>query len=230
MDGNIKQAHEQVERPLGTRWHEKLRHAFGGIALPTSAGRQRGRGGPMNAKQILAGVALLGTIATGLAGLQGEAGGAPRTAHADAPTPTIAPLEINPSPLSIDALGTNFAPGAPVHIDLVLAYWHNVPDITPTPDESGNPPVSPVPAPTLFPGAEEGASQIVASVDTRASYARNFPVGNGHFFRIVGGSFDVNLTSPSSTCGEFSYWLVVTNAATGRTYTGDEVREYSACN
>ena len=230
MDGNIEQAHEQVERPLGTHRQEKLRHPFVGIAIPTNAERYHRKGGRMNTKHIVAGVALLGTIVIGLAGLRGEAGGVPRVAHADAPTPTIAPVEISASPLSIDAIGTNFAPGAPVHIDLVLAYWHNVPDITPTPDEAGNPPVSPVPAPTLLPGAEEGAPQIVASVDIRASYARNFPVGNGHFFRIVGGRFDVNLASPSPTCGEFSYWLVGTNTATGSTYTGDEVREYAACN
>lgn len=133
MDGKIDQAHEQVERPLGTRWHEKLRHPFGGITI-------------------------LGTIVTGLAGLRGETGGVPRVAHADAQTPTIAPVEISASPPSIDAIGTNFAPGAPVHIDLVLAYWHNVPDITPTPDESGNPPVSPVPTATLSTGRGRGCT------------------------------------------------------------------------
>ena len=224
MDGNIDQTHEQVERPQGTSRRGMPRNACGGTAAAASAGRGHVRGARMNAKYVVASVVLLGTILAGLAGLSGAVGGVPRAAHADSPVPTVTSWEINHDPLSVEAFGTDFTPGGAVHIDLVLAYWQ----YAPTPDGSGDPPVTPVPVPTLSP-YYEGAPQIVASVDTTA--ARTTYVSNGHgiVFSRQGGYFDATLTSPSPTCGGFSYWLVATDEATGTTSTNAKVGTLFNC-
>lgn len=204
MDRNIDQTREQVERPR--------RHRMG-----------------MNVKHIATSLALLGTVAAGLAGLRGEAGGVPRAAHAASGTtiygpcygcmligPTITASNYHLDPLTIDISGIDFTPGGAVHVDLMVTYITFAP--TPTPDESS---VTPVPKPT--PALEESAPEAVASMDTKASYTLDLPLGNGQVYHVVGGRFTSTLAAPSSTCGWFSTWLVATDQATGRTSTSDKL-------
>lgn len=155
----------------------------------------------MNTKQVVAGVALLGTIVIGLAGLRGEVGGPPRAAHADAPVPTVTMSTTYGDPLSAEASGIGFTPGGAVHIDLVLAYWQ--PEPTPTRDPA-DPNQSPIPVPTLSP-YNEGEPEIVASADTWAARPRTVPNGHGLVFHRAGGYFDETLASLTPNCGSFSY-------------------------
>lgn len=204
MDRNIDQTRAQVERPR--------RHRMG-----------------MNLKHLATGVALLGTVAAGLAGLRNEAGGVPRAAHAasgiTAPVirwcysctyPTITASNYHFNPLTVDISGIDFTPGGAVHVDLMVAYITFAP--TPTLDESS---VTPVPEST--PALEESAPEAMASVDTKASYTLDLPLGNGEVYHVVGGRFTSTLAAPSSTCGSFITWLVATDQATGMTSTSHKV-------
>jgi len=175
MDRNIDQTREQVEHPQ-------------------DAGRRATRG----LKHIAAGVALLGMTVAGLAGLQSGAGGVPRAAHASSYKmrcarctllpPTITASYTQLDPLTLNIVGTDFTPGGAVHVDLMVAYVV----IEPTPTPAG-PDVTPVPGPTPSPD-NESEPQIVASMDTTASYAS----GVGLVYHDGGGRFATTLAASSS--------------------------------
>jgi hypothetical protein len=196
MNRNTDQTHEQVGRQRDTSR----------------------RGGRRLATRVLASAALLGAIIAGLGSLGGGAGRTPSVAHANALVPTVGGLLIQPVPVGVDALGTNFPPGGLVHVDLVVSQLPS-PIGTPAP---GNTPIT-----------VDTGPQIIASVDTVASFARSIPIGNGRFFHVNGGTFDVTLTSPSPFCGtnsQISYGLVATYVATGAIYTSPSIEMGPACN
>jgi len=215
MDGDIQRTRDQLGHPRG-------------VTQPATRGL----------KHIATGVALLGTVAAGLAGLGGEAGGVPRAAHAASgttatiigwcysctyPTITMRTINVTVDPLTVVASGTDFTPGGAVHVDLMVTYLTF--DPSPSPDGSGDPVGSP--SPTSAPG--ESAPEIVASVDTVAGYAYELPDGTGGVYHVVGGRFRSTMAAPSSICGSFSSWLVATDQATGRTSTSDRVRTGFSC-
>jgi hypothetical protein len=159
------------------------------------------RGGRRLATCVLASAALLGAI---ISGLGGEPGRTPSVAHANLSVPTIGGLLIQPVPVGVDALGTNFPPGGLVHLDLVVSQLP-YPIGTPT---GGTSPI-----------AVDTGPKVVASVD-------------GRFFHVNGGTFDVTLTSPSPFCGtnsQISYSLVATYVATGVAYTSPSIEMGPAC-
>ena len=207
MDGDIERTRDQSGHPRRT-----CRRATRGL------------------KHIATGVALLGTVAAGLAGLRGGAGGVPRAAQASSYTmrcarctllpPTITASWTQLDPLTVDIVGTDFTPGGAVHVDLMIAYVVFAP--TPTP---AGPDVTPVPGPTPSPD-NESEPQIVASMDTTASYAS----GVGLMYHDAGGRFATILAASSPTCGGFSYWLVATDQVTGRTSTSGKVFTMFGCN
>ena len=174
---------------------------------------------------MLAGFALMGTLAAGLAG------GAPRAAHADSsinerqpcyicevfgPSIDLTSTQLNEiaytksddQPGSFYTFtaavnGSKFPPGDPVHIELV----YTLPDGMTTPDGS------PLPA----------GPYTAASADTLASYARTYPLGNGQVVHVAAGHIGATLAA-AAVCSnldtpDFPFQVVATDTATGRTYT-----------
>jgi hypothetical protein len=165
----------------------------------------------MNTKLWATGAMVVGMIG-GIAGIRSAAGGTSDIAHADVSIPNVVVSATQLNPLSVDLSGTDFTPGGAVHADLTVAYWSDC-----APSGSGSP-MSPTPVPSHVPG-NQTAPRIVGSLDTMAARTVNVPNGHGIVFHKVGGYFSASLTSSVPTLGGFSYWLVVTDQATGRTVT-----------
>lgn len=172
----------------------------------------------MNTKYMtVTGVLLAGTI------LAGVVVGAPRGARATAnvvrarPTcyacllrPSIQINAIGADQTSVTASGTNFTPGGPVHVALMLEY----PVATPAPA-----PQVPDPAATPTPegGVQPAAPYVNGQTDTTATLALNLPLGNGQYVHTTGGLVSVGLAESYPACGYFSLWVAATDGATGRT-------------
>ena len=160
----------------------------------------------MDGKHMVAGVALVGSVVASMAG------GVGRAAHSDAPAPYVDATWIQPNPLAAEARGSGFTPGGAVHLDLVLV------PITQVPNPGGGTPVP-----------ENGTPRVVGSLDTRAArttYVRN---GHGIVFTRAGGYFDAEVDASSPTCGEFGFWLIATDVATGASTTSNATGTGATC-